>query len=148
MSSEKEIQKRMFDLRNRTFAMLKMQAGLEGINMVEVVEKAIEQYCNDTVKMLATQMYGEWTERPKKSGRKPRQQEKVDEISLDKEPNEPIIEQVKENKIEEVKNTKNTKTIEDEKIEIEEYINDKEEVETIETTETKEVDDEVLSCYL
>lgn len=133
MSSEKEIQKRMFDLRNRTFAMLKMQAGLEGINMVEVVEKAIEQYCNDTVKMLANQMYGEWTERPKKTGRKPRQQEKVDEISLDKEPNEPIIEQVKE------------KEIEEEKIEIEEEINDKEEVKTI---ETKEVDDEVLSCYL
>lgn len=145
MSSEKEIQKRMFDLRNRTFAMLKMQAGLEGINMVEVVEKAIEQYCNDTVKMLANQMYGEWTERPKKTGRKPRQQEKVDEISLDKEPNEPIIEQVKEKEIEEEKNTKNTKTIEEEKIEIEKEIKT---IETTEITETKEVDDEVLSCYL
>lgn len=145
MSSEKEIQKRMFDLRNRTFAMLKMQAGLEGINMVEVVEKAIEQYCNDTVKMLANQMYGEWTERPKKTGRKPRQQEKVDEISLDKEPNEPIIEQVEEKEVEEEKNTKNTKTIEEEKIEIEEEIKT---IETTEITETKEVDDEVLSCYL
>ncbi|CEN25426.1 Uncharacterised protein [[Clostridium] sordellii] len=63
--------KRLMDFRKRTYALLSMQASLEGATIIDIVEKAIEDYANPTIKEIINSQYGEWEERSKtkKSGR-------------------------------------------------------------------------------
>ena len=63
--------KRLIDYRKRTYALLSMQASLEGSTIVDIVERAIEAYANPSIKEIINAEYGEWEERSKtkKSGR-------------------------------------------------------------------------------
>ena len=86
-----DIEKRLIDFRARTYAMAKMQAGLENISIVELIEKAIENYANEGVKMIVNSQYGEWQDRPKKTGRP--------KVGTSKKNSVENIENVKENTI-------------------------------------------------
>ncbi|XTR39271.1 hypothetical protein ACQQ2T_15240 (plasmid) [Paraclostridium tenue] len=63
--------KRLMDFRKRTYALLSMQASLEGATIIDIVERAIEDYTNPSIKEIINSQYGEWEERSKtkKSGR-------------------------------------------------------------------------------
>lgn len=63
--------KRLMDFRKRTYALLSMQASLEGSTIIDIVERAVEKYANPSIKEIINSEYGEWEERSKtkKSGR-------------------------------------------------------------------------------
>lgn len=65
----KKIEKRLLEFRSRSYALVKMQSSLENESIVEIIEKAIENYVNEDIKKVVNAQYGDWEERPKKSGR-------------------------------------------------------------------------------
>lgn len=71
MTIANEKVKRLMDFRKRTYALLSMQASLEGATIIDIVERAIEVYANPSVKEIINSQYGEWEERSKtkRSGR-------------------------------------------------------------------------------
>lgn len=71
--------KRLIDFRKRTYALLSMQSSLEGSSIVDIVEKAVESYVNQTIKEIVNAEYGEYEERAKtkRSGRPKVKKDKV-----------------------------------------------------------------------
>lgn len=64
-----DVEKKLIEFRTRIYAMARVQASLENISIVELIEKAIENYASESVKMMINSEYGEWQDRPKKTGR-------------------------------------------------------------------------------
>lgn len=136
--------KRLIDYRKRTYALLSMQASLEGSTIVDIVERAIEAYANPSIKEIINAEYGEWEERSKtkKSGRPKTKKQ------------EPIKETVSKNEILDNENKKDSKEKVETKIEEKVLNNNEEEAIThIENDETNIEDGltdkerEIFSCY-
>ncbi|MCJ8341618.1 MAG: hypothetical protein MJH09_02015 [Cetobacterium sp.] len=92
------IEPKVIRFRSRSYALAKMQSSLENESIVEVIEKAIENYVNEDIKKIINAQYGEWEERPKKTGR-PKKIRKEDN-SYVKEIKEIIEEEIKEENFE------------------------------------------------
>ena len=150
MQNEKEIEKRVIDFRKRSYALLKLQASLEGESMVEVIEKALEQYADESIKMIINKKYGEWTERPKKPcGRKPKvnKKETVEPEVKEQEIGtyKTVEPEVKEQRI----GTYEITEPEVKEQEIGTYeITEQSEVDNGKESDYDEIDDDTLSCYM
>lgn len=130
--------KRLIDYRKRTYALLSMQASLEGSTIVDIVERAIEAYANPSIKEIINAEYGEWEERSKtkKSGRpKTKKQEPIKETvskdeTLDNENKKDSKEKDETNIEEKVLNNNNSEEaitqIEDDETNVEEDLTDEE----------------------
>lgn len=84
------IEKRLIDFRSRSYALLKMQSSLENKSIVEIIEKAIEDYVDENIKAIVNAQYGEWEERPKRS-------RKLKNANIEKQNNDIVEKEKKEN---------------------------------------------------
>lgn len=136
--------KRLIDYRKRTYALLSMQASLEGSTIVDIVERAIEAYANPSIKKIINDEYGEWEERSKtkRSGRpKTKKSEPIKETvskdeKLDNENKEDYKEKDETNIEEKVLNNNN-----------EEAITQIEEDETNVEDDLTDEDRDLYNCY-
>jgi hypothetical protein len=77
-----DTERKVIDFRSRSYAIAKLQASLEKTTIVDVIEKAIENYANDLVLNLVNSEYGEWEERGK-NGRKPLSKRNKNKVNTD-----------------------------------------------------------------
>ena len=77
-----DTERKVIDFRSRSYAIAKLQASLEKTTIVDVIEKAIENYANDLVLNLVNSEYGEWEERGK-NGRKPLSKRNKNNVNTD-----------------------------------------------------------------
>ncbi|MDO7204270.1 hypothetical protein Q5M85_09070 [Paraclostridium bifermentans] len=135
--------KRLIDYRKRTYALLSMQASLEGSTIVDIVERAIEAYANPSIKEIINAEYGEWEERSKtkKSGRPKTKKQ------------EPIKETVSKDENLDNENKKDSKEKVETKIEEKVLNNNEEAITHIKDNETNIEDDltdeevDIYNCY-